>query len=170
MNQNLILYRRKNIKINFKHLRTINYIEQIRNIRKKILYTHLPTNLCFYKEDFSIATYHFGIFIDNELVSVLTLIKNFYIYNTKLSSYQLRGMATKTEFQRRYIGKSLLQKSLQYINLRTNTSLVWCNARKNVFNFYSKNKFKQQGSLFYIKNIGLHYTMYFDCRLLKKQS
>ena len=170
MNQNLILYRRKNIKINFKHLRTTNYIEQIRNIRKKILYTHLPTNLCFYKEDFLSATHHFGIFIDNELVSVLTLIKNFYIYNTKLPSYQLRGMATKTEFQRKNIGKSLLQKSLHFINLRTNTSLVWCNARKNVLNFYSKNEFKKQGSLFYIKNIGLHYTMYFDCRLLKKQS
>ena len=112
MNQNLILCRRKNIKINFKHLRTTAYIEEIRYIRKKILYTHLPSNFCFYKEDFLSATHHFGIFIENELVSVLTLIKNFYIYNTKVSAYQIRGMATKNEFQRKNIGKKLLQKSL----------------------------------------------------------
>lgn len=170
MNPDLTLYQKKKIKINIKNLDPRQFIREIRLIRKNILYSKLPKDFCIYEEDLFKTTYHFGLFVENELVSVLTMIKKKSIYYKNLPAYQLRGMATKFHFQNKRLGQKLILYSILTILKTTKTSVIWCNARINISNFYTKNNFQAKGRMFYIKNIGLHKCMFFDSRLFLKET
>lgn len=170
MNPDLILYQRKKIKINIKNLDSRHFIKEIRLIRKNILYSKLPKDFCIYDEDLLKTTYHFGLFVENELVSILTMIKKKALYYKNLPAYQLRGMATKFNFQKKKLGQKLILYSILTILKKTKTSVIWCNARKDISNFYLQNNFLVKGRMFYIKNIGLHKCMFFDSRLFLKET
>lgn len=170
LNPNLTLFQRKKIKINIKNIDSSQFIREIRLIRKNILYSKLPKDFCIYEEDLLKTTYHFGLFVENELVCILTMIKKKSIYHKNLPAYQIRGMATKFHFQNQKLGQKLILYSIFTILNKTSTSIIWCNARISILNFYLKNNFQAKGKMFYIKNIGLHRCMFFDSRLFLKQT
>ncbi|MEE2695238.1 MAG: GNAT family N-acetyltransferase [Pseudomonadota bacterium] len=118
------------------------------------LYNDLPEKLAIYPEDYTKETKHFVLYVDDNLISALTLIKK-KIKPSDPESCQIRGMGTIKEFCGRgyasilinYLSKNLKKKKVK---------IIWCNSRISAINFYKKNKFEEVGLSFEIKSIGAH--------------
>lgn len=128
-------------------------LEKIQKFRKKNLYSALPNYLSFYKEDSYKNTIHYGLYVDESLVSGLTLI-----VEKKKKICQIRGMFTVSEETRKGYG-SLLLRLLSRELIKKNVKVVWCNSRINVVGFYRKNLFHSEGKVFNIIKIGKHQKM-----------
>ncbi len=103
-------------------------------------------------------TFHLGAFKEDKLIAVSSFmkVKN---RNFKGVQYQLRGMATLTQYQGFGIGKQLIIKAEKILK-PLNIDCLWCNARVIAVDFYKKQGFKTFGEVFDIPLIGGHYSMY----------
>ncbi len=108
--------------------------------------------------DFNSETFHLGAFKDDELIAVSSYMKTGNS-NFEGNQYQLRGMATLTEYQGSGVGKLMLQQAFLILKER-NTKVLWCNARIAAVNFYLKQGFKTFGEKFDILPVGAHYVMF----------
>lgn len=131
------------------------------HIRHKVLAPHLPLEaIKFAGDDDEDLSFHLGAFIDSQLVSVASFFYEKHPQFSDLHQYQLRGMATLPEFERKGLSSELLRVAFPIIRQNFCT-LLWCNARKNAVGFYEKVGFlKTDGAEFEIPNIGPHYLMY----------
>ncbi len=125
----------------------------IRKKRMQELYRGLPVIYSSYKEDKSQSTIHLGLFLNKELITGLTLIKN-KINKDDPSSFQIRGMFTISSLAKKGYGSKLINYVKKKF-LKKNT-ILWCNSRKKVIGFYKKNGFKELGNFFLVKGIGIH--------------
>jgi GNAT superfamily N-acetyltransferase len=73
---------------------------------------------------------HLGLYIDDVLVSVLSLFE-------KDNKLQFRKFATLAEYQKKGYGGMLLNHVIEYAK-QQGYSKIWCNARQNVDGFYKK--------------------------------
>ncbi len=128
-------------------------------IRQKVLRQGKPINTCYFEGDKNEATFHLGLFYYGELIGIATFMENSNKLFDTTKQYQLRGMAVLQQFQGKKFGNVLLENGIKELEQRK-VSLLWCNARENALNFYSKFNFKTIGNPFDIPNIGKHYTMY----------
>lgn len=101
--------------------------------------------------------YHFGAFLDNVLVGVVSL---FNIGN----DWQFRKLAVSDSVQMQGIGTQLLNYIIAFVEQEKGTRL-WCNARLSATGFYIKDGFSQTGWVFH-KN-GVDYIV-MQKSLLKK--
>ena len=108
--------------------------------------------------DLDTDTFHLGAFKDGKLIAVSSFMK-VKKSHFKGSQYQLRGMATLTQYQGFGIGKQLLRKAEEILE-PLNIDCLWCNARIIAVDFYKKQGFKTFGEVFDISLIGGHYIMY----------
>jgi GNAT superfamily N-acetyltransferase len=83
---------------------------------------------------------HFGAFMENKLVGVVSLFKHG-------NDFQLRKFAVLPEFQNKGAGRALLQRLLDEAK-RDGAIRIWCNARTNAIPFYIKHGFEHTGRLF----------------------
>ena len=127
-------------------------------VRHPVLREGRPIEDCVFDHDDDPETFHLGLFIEDELLAVVTYIKNDYP-ELKGSQYQLRGMAVLKNCQKRGFGNLLIQKGEDILKQKQ-VEKVWCNAREHAVNFYNKNGFEIIGKPFVIPKIGLHYVMY----------
>ncbi len=111
-----------------------------------------------YKGDFDSETIHFGVFKENKLIGIASLMtsKNLLFDDNQL---QIRGMAINDNMHNKGIGSLLIKHIIDY-SLKENISTVWCNARVTARNFYKKQGFVISGKPFHIKNVGMHNIMY----------
>jgi phosphoribosylformimino-5-aminoimidazole carboxamide ribotide isomerase len=119
------------------------YIEQIRpeltwRLRQKVLYPGQKLYEMEMEEDNN--GYHFGAFLDNELVGVVSLFQ-------KGDDFQFRKFAVDESVQGKGIGKTMLQHLVDFV-LNENAKRIWCNARLSAIGFYLKYGFKHTGQLF----------------------
>ncbi len=128
-------------------------------VRQPILRTGLPIETCVFEGDELTSTLHLGAYINNQLVGVVTYLKNNTTTFGAKHQYQLRGMAVLSNFQKKGIGKLLIEKGEQILTNK-NAQLIWCNARIVAVSFYQKNEFKIIGNPFDIPGVGAHYMMY----------
>lgn len=126
-------------------------------IRKKVLRENIPLPFEF-PGDFDNDTTHFGFFVDEKLVSVATILKSSHPY-FEGNQYQLRGMATLSEYQGKEIGSKLLTKIMNYL-ASENAEILWFNARIKALTFYQKLGFQTIGEVFDIPYVGGHYVMF----------
>ena len=84
--------------------------------------------------------YHFGAFIDNELVGVVSLFQNG-------DDFQFRKFAVDESVQGKGIGKTML-KHLMNFAINENAKRLWCNARVSAIEFYLKYGFEHTRQLF----------------------
>jgi len=84
--------------------------------------------------------YHFGAFLDNELVGVVSLFQNG-------DNFQFRKFAVDESVQGKGIGKTMLQHIKDFA-LMENAKRLWCNARVSAIEFYLKYGFTRTGQLF----------------------
>ncbi|MBC3542280.1 GNAT family N-acetyltransferase [Rufibacter sediminis] len=83
---------------------------------------------------------HFGYFVDEELVSVLSLF-------IEQDQAQFRKFATLPSFQGQGIGRSLLAHVFTYAQAH-HIHRIWCHARTSATGFYRKSGMQEQGEIF----------------------
>jgi len=129
-------------------------------LRIEILRKGIAKNYTF-KEDSHKTSLHLGAINKQQIIGILSLIKNNHPYFNHQNCYQLRGMAVSKKFQKQGIGKLLIKKSLDTVSKIT-INTIWCNARENAIGFYLKMGFQTKGKPFTIEDIGVHYVMYIN--------
>jgi len=118
-------------------------IEQIRpeltwRLRQKVLY---PAQKLYEMEmDEDNNGYHFGAFVNNELVGVVSLFING-------DNCQFRKFAVNESAQGKGIG-SMLLNHLTNFAINEGATRLWCNARTTAIGFYLKHGFEHTGNLF----------------------
>ncbi|MBD0825487.1 GNAT family N-acetyltransferase [Aestuariibaculum marinum] len=128
-------------------------------VRHPVLRPGKPIESCNFDGDNLETTFHLGIFLNNQIVGVVSYFKNCNDLLTESSQYQLRGMAVLEDFQGKGLGNLLVQQGDTLLREKKIKTL-WCNAREVATTFYQKNNFTIIGEPFNIKDIGLHYVMY----------
>jgi GNAT superfamily N-acetyltransferase len=86
--------------------------------------------------------FHFGYFVNNELVSVISL----FINHQRIARF--RKFATHPDFQRKGIGGQLLRHVFEKA-LELNTAQIWCDARLDAKLFYGRFGMMQEEEIFY---------------------
>ena len=109
-----------------------------------------------YQGDFDKSTKHLGIYNKDFLIGIVTIIPNEHPKLPK-NAIQLRGMAVLPEYQKKGIGKLLLEEVEKRYSSK---SIIWCNARDYAVGFYKSLGFTIFGEKFYIKNVCDHFVMY----------
>ena len=114
------------------------HIEQIRTdlawrIRHEVMYPDLPFDAIKLANDEE--GIHFGLFVGNQLASVVSLFN-------KGNIYQFRKFATIVELQGKGYGSLLLDHIISFVKTFGAIKL-WCNARVSAIPFYNKFGFIQ---------------------------
>ena len=131
-------------------------IEDVYPIRHLVLRKGKPFESCKFDNDLIDSTVHYGVFQNNKLCGVATILKNKHPEISEEEQHQLRGMAVLEAYQGKNLGSYLI-KHIQKIYIN---SVIWCNAREKAVPFYKKNQFKIISTPFHIPKIGLHYVMH----------
>ena len=93
--------------------------------------------------------WHFGGFIDNKLIAVVSLFQ-------KGADFQFRKFAVQKDYQGKGIGRELLEYITEFAKSEGGTRM-WCNARDTAIEFYIKAGFKHTGEFF--ERQGYHFEI-----------
>ncbi len=107
-------------------------------LRHEVLYPEMDVETMGMPED--TTGLHFGAFLDEELVGVISLFN-------EGASYQFRKFAVDPTMQGRGIGSIILEYITDYAAKNGGTHL-WCNARITAIDFYIKAGFAHTGNFF----------------------
>jgi len=135
-------------------------IEVIVDLRHRLLRAGLPKEAAQFPGDDAPSTWHVGVFASLEEnappISCASFMLNSYNGET---AWQLRGMATDTEHQRKSLGGKLLACAEAAIIKDSNVRLFWCNARVPAIPFYERHGWKVDSEEFDIPTAGPHRKM-----------
>ena len=128
-------------------------------VRHPVLRPGKPIDTCIFDGDDLQTTKHFGLYLNEDLIGVISVFENKNSTFNSLNQLQIRGMAVLQEFQGKGYGRLLVNEVESYAK-KVKSNLIWFNARENAANFYKIMGYEIYGSLFDIAGIGLHYVMY----------
>jgi GNAT superfamily N-acetyltransferase len=142
---------------------TMQNIEKISDletysVRHSVLRKGKPIETCQFEGDDLPSTYHFGYFLNNDLVGIISIFKNNNSIFATNNQYQIRGMAVLESHQKKGIGELLVKYCESYCE-KLLTNLIWFNARTAAVGFYEKLGYAKVGTAFEIKDVGEHYLM-----------
>lgn len=125
-------------------------------LRRAVLRKNMPNESHEFNGDFDGNTFHLGYFNDNQLLGIVTIMKNGEVA-------QIRGMAVDEHQQGKGIGRELMIMAEKMLT-QENVHKIWMNARETAVPFYEKLGYAIEGEIFMIKPIGFHYLMtkYYD--------
>jgi GNAT superfamily N-acetyltransferase len=89
--------------------------------------------------------WHFGGFMDNKLIAVVSLFQNG-------TDFQFRKFVVQKDYQGKGTGRELLAYIIEFAKSEGGTR-IWCNARDTAIQFYIKNGFNHTGEVFERKGI-----------------
>lgn len=112
-------------------------------IRQQVLWPNLPEIFCQIEEDKDAR--HYGVYIDNQLVSVASLYSKTI---NDISRVRLRKFATVKSHQGKGIGKKLLSHIIQDLT-SLGVDYFWCDARKDNQQFFKELGFEVISQPFY---------------------
>ena len=112
--------------------------EETLSIRHKVMWPNNPVDYVQLPND--AEGRHFGYFKNDILISVISL----FVENNEA---QFRKFATLKEFQGKGFGSELLNE-LMRISEKEQLSKIWCNARINKIDYYSKFGMKETNNQF----------------------
>ncbi|SEL94007.1 Acetyltransferase (GNAT) domain-containing protein [Maribacter orientalis] len=112
--------------------------EETLSIRHKVMWPNKPIDYVQLPNDFEGR--HFGYFKNDILISVISL----FVENNEA---QFRKFATLKEYQGKGFGSELLNE-LMRISAKEQLSKIWCNARINKIDYYSKFGMKETNNQF----------------------
>ncbi len=135
-------------------------------VRHPVLREGRPIEDCRFDGDELSSTYHLGLFDDNVLVGVASLMKHNHVYFSDTNQYQLRGMAVLKSHQGQKLGDVLFAYAETLLKTKS-IPLLWFNAREVAVNFYKRNGAKIVGNPFEIDGIGTHYVMFKNLKTKK---
>lgn len=128
-------------------------------IRQQILRPNQNLEDCKYPADYETNSFHLGAFLDDELISIATFSHEIHLSLQGNHHYRLRGMATVPIFRKQHAGSSLITHAETILKER-HTTVLWCNARITVADYYKRLGFLEHGKVFDIDPIGPHRLMY----------
>jgi len=128
------------------------------SVRHAVLRKGKPIETCQFEGDDLVSTCHFGCFIDNDLVGIISIFKKNNGIFAANNQYQIRGMAVLESHQKQGIGELLVKHCEAYCE-KLHTDLIWFNARTEAVGFYKKIGYVVVGEAFDIKDVGEHYLM-----------
>lgn len=128
-------------------------------VRHPVLRAGKPLSSCLFEGDKLRSTKHFGLFLNDVLVGVISLFENKNVIFDQTEQFQIRGMAVLQNQQKKKFGSLLIQAVESF--LRTNNkNFIWFNARIIAVGFYRKFGYQVIGSPFEIGDVGTHYVMF----------
>ena len=127
-------------------------------VRHPVLRSGKPIESCQFDGDTLPSTVHFGLFVDEKLIGVVSVFQNNNGNFNCENQFQIRGMAVLPEFQKKGFGELLVKQSEEYVSNKNGT-IIWFNARENAVGFYKKIGYEIIGTPFSIADIGIHYIM-----------
>jgi GNAT superfamily N-acetyltransferase len=133
--------------------------EDTYSVRLAVLRKGKTLSSCLFEGDKLTSTIHFGLFVNKELVGILSLFENNFGNFTNKHQFQIRGMAVLEDYQKKGFGNLLVSKAEEYAKTRKD-SLIWFNARETAIGFYHKVGYQIINNSFIIEDIGTHYVMY----------
>lgn len=119
-------------------IRPVDY-PQTYALRHAVLWPDKPADYVHLNDD--PVGYHFGAFIGNELVAVISLFVSDGVG-------RFRKFATQPDYQRLGIGTQLLSHVIAE-SRRLGAVTLWCDARLDAADFYRKFGMQPEGDLFY---------------------
>lgn len=139
------------------NIKKITYLETY-SVRHAVLRKGKPIETCQFEGDDLPTTQHFGYFLNNTLIGIISVFKNNNnIFDVK-TQYQIRGMAVLESHQKKGIGDLLVKHGEAYCK-KAQADLIWFNARTAAVGFYEKLGYAKIGTAFEIKDVGEHYLM-----------
>lgn len=128
-------------------------------VRHPVLRMGKPIESCCFEGDDLETTHHFGLYLDQELVGVISLFKTSNPVFAVPNQYQIRGMAVLQDQQKKDFGKALILHSEAFCKLQ-NVDFIWFNARVEAIGFYEKMGYQKKGLTFDIPDVGEHIIMF----------
>ncbi len=98
-------------------------------LRHEVMWPNMPIDFVKLPEDAS--GIHFGLFVDTNLVSTVSL------FQTDVGTAQFRKFATKKKQQGKGYGSKLLLHLIEYTK-KQRFQCLWCNARIDKTDYYKK--------------------------------
>ena len=129
------------------------------SVRHSVLREGKPIASCQFDGDDLTATHHFGYFLNNKIVGIISIFKNNNSIFASESQYQIRGMAVLLEHQKKGIGETLVLFSEDFIK-KMAIPIIWFNARTSAVGFYKKLDYQVVGIPFEIEDVGEHSLMF----------
>lgn len=129
------------------------------DVRHPVLRAGKPVETCYFEGDELPTTTHFGLFLEEKLLGVLSVFKNECPIIESKKAYQYRGMAILAPYQNKKYGVLLLDAANTWV-AEEQGDLIWFNAREKAIGFYERNGFTIFGTVFDIANIGPHVLMF----------
>ena len=127
-------------------------------LRHSILRPHQSIEQCYYPGDHDKKTGHFGAYVNNELVGILSIYEVSSDLLNHPQSWQLRAMATKETVRGQGCGKALIDAVENYA-LNFGCNRIWARARKEAIGFYKKSGYETIGAEFFVPDIGPHFLI-----------
>jgi GNAT superfamily N-acetyltransferase len=138
-------------------------VEQIVPLRHRILRAGLPIEEAHFPKDDDPATRHVAALIqpENRAVCCATMVASEW---QNQPAFQLRGMATDSNWQSKGLGQRVLAHLIQIVQQDSGIKLFWCNGRIGALEFYKRQGWTVESELFDIPTAGLHHKMKLDLR------
>jgi L-Ala-D/L-Glu epimerase len=139
--------------------------QDIISLRQLVLHPAGTVEKVLYKNDDNVFAGHFVIRKENEVVAVGTVLPEDESETLSYRAWRIRGMSVHPEFQGLGLGTLLLDEILDYVkNFKSpiestqplKSEMIWCNARVEALNLYTKCGFEVLGEEFIIPGSGPH--------------
>ena len=128
------------------------------SVRLPVLRKGKSVESCQFDGDHLATTIHFGLYLNQELVGIVSLFQKSNPLFPEKKQFQIRGMAVLENHRKKDFGKTLLIHCEKECR-NQDTDLIWFNARTEAVGFYEKKKKKKTGTPFEIPDVGEHIIM-----------
>jgi GNAT superfamily N-acetyltransferase len=129
------------------------------SVRLPVLRKGKPIESCRFEGDDLETTQHFGLYLSQELVGIISLFKKNNTTFSEKNQYQIRGMAVLKNHRKKNFGKALIIHSEEECK-NQGIDLIWFNARMEAIGFYEKMGYQKEGIPFDIPDVGEHIVMF----------
>jgi GNAT superfamily N-acetyltransferase len=131
-------------------------LSEILPLRHAVLRPGRPEAEAHFDGDGEPETIHAGAFEDGTAVACASLMSRPF---DGAPAWQLRGMATSPDRQRRGLGRRLLAFLENRLHAASAVRLLWCNARVGAAPFYERMGWETVSGVFTIEGVGPHVRM-----------
>ncbi len=124
-------------------------------LRKHLLRPHLTAEQCIYPGDDDSTTCHLGGFIDDSLVSIVSIYQRDLPGEQNKRGYQFRALAIVEALRSQGYGLALLHAVEKYARINA-ADYLWANARMTAVEFYRKAGYTIDDKEFIVEGVGPH--------------
>lgn len=133
-------------------------VDQILDLRVRVLRRGTPVAHAHYAEDDDPATVHLAVLDDGAVVATSSWIPRPFPHDAAASAVQLKGMAVDDSLQRTGVGRMLLNAGLEHAS-SLGAELVWARARDSALPFYDTCGFDTVGDAFMDEITGMSHHL-----------